>query len=282
MFAGHGRGSDGRDDIGEGLVRADDGRWGVVIVVAGEGRIFGRVGAVEVIGVGGEGAQADGHAGGLEAGRVERDDADGVVAVGLQVLDGDGGFLGGDVANVYAVDADYVFEDRGALVWRLPVQQHAIGLDASERDEGRDGDFEAEDLHQLLDGLREDLVGAEGDPACAVSVCACISAFLYFLPEERRDYARRAQPARRREQEGLHVIAGDIGRPVQRRSGFGEHGDRCQASPTCLSYLDGWVKFARCLAASCAATTAANGRSYRPFRRLGCSTPAPPPHSSCS
>jgi hypothetical protein len=44
------------------------------------------------------------------------------------------------------------------------VQQHAVCLDSSERHEGRDGDFEAEHLDELLDGLRQDLVRAEGDP----------------------------------------------------------------------------------------------------------------------
>jgi hypothetical protein len=66
--------------------------------------------------------------------------------------------------TVYAVYSNDIFEDRCALICRLPVQCDAICLDSSERDEGRDGDFEAEDLDELLDGLREDLVCAEGDP----------------------------------------------------------------------------------------------------------------------
>ena len=94
MFASHRWGGDGGDNLGEGLVWADNRRGRVVIVVAGGRRVFGRVGAVEVIRVGGEGSQADGDAGGLEARRVERDYADGVVAVGLEVLYGNGGFLG--------------------------------------------------------------------------------------------------------------------------------------------------------------------------------------------
>jgi hypothetical protein len=129
----------------------------------------------------------------LEARRVQRDYADGVVVVGLEVLDSDRGFLGRDVANcglsdviacltesrtVYAVDSDNVFQDRGALVRRFPVQQNPICLYSSERNEGRDGDFEAEHLHQLLDRLREDLVGAEGDPAWDISTCASISSGL--------------------------------------------------------------------------------------------------------
>lgn len=119
------------------------------------------------------------------------------------------------------------------------MEQHSVCLDSSERDEGRDGDFETKHLHQLLDRLREDLVGAEGDP------------------KERRHDACSPEPPRRREQEGFHVIASDIRRPVQRR----RHGLH-----QCV-----WVKFAISKRASCAAT-AANGRSYKPFRLLGCST----------
>lgn len=67
--------------------------------------------------------------------------------------------------TVYAVDANDVFEDRGALVGGLPVQQDAVGLDSSERDEGREGDLEAEHVDELVDGLGEHLVRAEGHPA---------------------------------------------------------------------------------------------------------------------
>ncbi len=123
---------------------------------------------VVLVRVGGQGAQADGHAGGLEVGRVEGDDADGVVVVGLQVLDGDRGLLRGDIPDIDAIDANDILDHRGAL-GRLPVQQHAVGLDAGQRNEGRNGDFEAKHLDQLFDGLREDLVGAESDPA-AVSI----------------------------------------------------------------------------------------------------------------
>jgi len=71
--------------------------------------------------------------------------------------------------TVYAVDADHVFQNRGALVWRLPVQQHAVCLYSGERHQRRNRDFEAKDLDQLLDGLGQDLVGAEGDPAWTIS-----------------------------------------------------------------------------------------------------------------
>jgi hypothetical protein len=49
------------------------------------------------------------------------------------------------------------------------VQQNAVCLYACERNEGRNGDFEAEDLHQLLDGDGEDLVCPERDPTCRVN-----------------------------------------------------------------------------------------------------------------
>lgn len=49
------------------------------------------------------------------------------------------------------------------------MQQYAVGLDSSKRHERRDGDFEAEDVHELLDGLGENLVGAKGDPSQRIS-----------------------------------------------------------------------------------------------------------------
>lgn len=94
MFAGHGRGSDGGDDVCEGLVRADNRGRSVVIVIGRGYGILGRVGRVVVVRVGGEGTEADGDTGGLEAGRVEGDDADGVVAIGQEIFDSNGGFLG--------------------------------------------------------------------------------------------------------------------------------------------------------------------------------------------
>jgi hypothetical protein len=44
------------------------------------------------------------------------------------------------------------------------VQQDAVCFYASKRDERRDGDFEAEHLHELLDWLRQDLIRAESNP----------------------------------------------------------------------------------------------------------------------
>jgi hypothetical protein len=98
VFAGHGRRSDRGDDVGEALVWSDHGRGREVVIVAGGLRVF-RLRTVELLGVGGKCSEADGHAGRLEARRVERDDADRVVAIGLEVFYGDGGFLGRYVAN---------------------------------------------------------------------------------------------------------------------------------------------------------------------------------------
>lgn len=51
--------------------------------------------------------------------------------------------MGGDVSNIDAIDANNIFEDRGALVRGLPVEEDPVCLDAGEGNEGRDGDFEA-------------------------------------------------------------------------------------------------------------------------------------------
>jgi hypothetical protein len=77
--------------------------------------------------------------------------------------------------TVYAVDPDHVFQNRRALIWRLPVQQNPVCLYSCQRNEGRNGDFEAEDLHQLLDWLGEDLVCAICDPKSPVNTCTSIS-----------------------------------------------------------------------------------------------------------
>lgn len=94
MFAGHGRSSDGGDDLCECLVGANNWGRSVVIVVGRGYGILGRMGRVVIVRVGGEGTEADGDTGGLEAGRVEGDDADGVVAVGQEIFNSNGGFLG--------------------------------------------------------------------------------------------------------------------------------------------------------------------------------------------
>lgn len=78
----------------------------------------------------------------------------------------------GQRRTVYAVDTNDIFEDRGPLVGGLPVQQGTISLDASEGDDGGDGDFESEDVDQLVDGLGEDLVCAEGNPGREVNTSA--------------------------------------------------------------------------------------------------------------
>ena len=66
--------------------------------------------------------------------------------------------------TVDAIDAYDIFQNGGALVWGLPVQQHAVGLDGGERNERCDGYFQAEQVDELFDGLGENLVGSEGDP----------------------------------------------------------------------------------------------------------------------
>lgn len=107
--------------------------------------------------------------------------------------------------TVNAVDAYDIFQDGRSLVWRFPVQQHAVCADAGERDEGRDGHLEAKQGDELFDGLGEHLVGAECDP------------------EEGREHAGRLEPARRQEDEGLHVVVGDVRRPVEGVLGVGQH-----------------------------------------------------------
>lgn len=54
---------------------------------------------VVLIRVGGERAQPDGDAGGLEVGRVESNDSDDIVVIWLEVLYGDGRLLGRYVAD---------------------------------------------------------------------------------------------------------------------------------------------------------------------------------------
>lgn len=132
--------------------------------------------------------------------------------------------------TVYPVDSDDVFEDRCALVCGFPVQQHAIRLDSSKRNERCDGDFEAEHLYKLLYGLREDLVCAEGDPK-SQSESHTAPQILSHVPEKSKDDAGGAHPARGGIEDGLHVVAGDVGRPVQRRERFRGH---------CGSRVPGW------------------------------------------
>lgn len=52
------------------------------------------------------------------------------------------------------------------------MQQGAVSLDAGEGDDGRDGDFEAENVDQLVNRLGEDLVCAKGDPGREVNTSA--------------------------------------------------------------------------------------------------------------
>jgi hypothetical protein len=124
--------------------------------------------------------------------------------------------------TINPVDANDIFQDRGALVGRLPVQQNAVGFDSSKRDEGCDGDFEAKHLHELFNRLREDLICAKGDPMHQQSARAPgRSTCTLIIPEERKHDAGSPQPSRGRIQHRLHVVAGNIGRPVERRRGRG-------------------------------------------------------------
>jgi hypothetical protein len=66
--------------------------------------------------------------------------------------------------TINTVDTNNVFEDRGSLVGGLPVQQHAVCLYPSERDQRRDGHFEAEEVDELVHGLGQDAVGTKCDP----------------------------------------------------------------------------------------------------------------------
>lgn len=98
MLAGHDRRNEGGGNVSQSLVRADDGR-GREVRIAGVLAIFGWARAVELVGVEGQRSEADGHAGCLEVGGIERDDADGVLVIGQQVLNGHGGLLWRDIAD---------------------------------------------------------------------------------------------------------------------------------------------------------------------------------------
>jgi hypothetical protein len=126
VLACHDRRDEWGCDIGKALVRSDDGRGRVVLIVAGSLDFLGRVRIVVLVRVGRQRAQPDGNAGGLEVGRIECDDANDIVVVWLQILNGNGRLLGRYVANwnlsvllaclpclptINAVDPDNIFED---------------------------------------------------------------------------------------------------------------------------------------------------------------------------
>lgn len=94
-----GWGDGGRNEIDKVLVRSNDGCRIVVISVRSVAGVFVRTGTVELIGVGGEGSQSDGHAGSLEVCGIQGNNADNIVVVGLEVFDGDRGLLWRDIAN---------------------------------------------------------------------------------------------------------------------------------------------------------------------------------------
>ena len=132
--------------------------------------------------------------------------------------------------TINAVDAYDIFDDRGALVRGFPVQQHAVCLDSSERYQRRDGNLEAEQVDELFDGLREDPVGAECHPAAMLGAIGKRMWVAEDVPEEGQQHQGRLHPARRQENESLHIVAGDMGRPVERVDRVGEHGGDVQAA----------------------------------------------------
>lgn len=78
---------DGRDkwgcDVGKALVRSNNGCGRVGFIVIGGLEFFGRIWIVVLVRVGGQCAQPNGDAGRLEVGRIERNNSDNIVVVGL-------------------------------------------------------------------------------------------------------------------------------------------------------------------------------------------------------
>jgi hypothetical protein len=83
VLSSHDRGHEWSRNIGQALVGADDGGGRIAFVVGGRCEVFGRIWIVVLIRVGGQGAESDGDARSLEVGRVEGDDSDYIVVVGL-------------------------------------------------------------------------------------------------------------------------------------------------------------------------------------------------------
>lgn len=136
MFSCHDRRNEGGYDVGKALVRSDDWRGRVVLIVGRGLKLFRRIGVVVLIRVGRQCAHPDWDAGGLKVGRVESDDADNIVVVGLQIFDSNGRLLGRYVADcglsvllaclpwlptINAIDPYDVFQNGRALVGRFPV-----------------------------------------------------------------------------------------------------------------------------------------------------------------
>jgi hypothetical protein len=83
VLSGHGRRHEGRRSISEGFVRANNRRGRVAFILIGRVQVLGWVCVVVLIRVAGQRAQPDGNARGLKVGRIEGDDADNIVVVGL-------------------------------------------------------------------------------------------------------------------------------------------------------------------------------------------------------
>lgn len=78
------------------------------------------------------------------------------------------------------------------------------------------------------------------------------------VPEQGKQHACRLQPARGQEDEGVHVVAGDVRGPVEGVWGVGEHGHGSQASPAWLCVV--------LLAAAAAASSGCMRRKPWPIR----------------
>ena len=76
------------------------------------------------------------------------------------------------------------------------MQQHAVGLDTGKRHKRGDGHLEAQQVDELVDGFRQDAVGAEGDPAGRASQRKRDDrSGARHAPEESKQHAGRLQPA---------------------------------------------------------------------------------------
>lgn len=89
MLSSHDRRSEGSHNVGEALVRTNDGGGVESFIVGYWLNIFDGVGAVVLVGCGCESSHANGYAGSLEIRRIEGNDTYGVVMVWLKIFDGD-------------------------------------------------------------------------------------------------------------------------------------------------------------------------------------------------
>jgi hypothetical protein len=83
MLTSHDRCHEWGCNIGQALVGADDGRRCIAFIIGGRCKVFGRIWIVVLVRVGRQCTQSNGDAGGLEVGRVERNNSDDIVVVRL-------------------------------------------------------------------------------------------------------------------------------------------------------------------------------------------------------